>query len=432
MPNARHRSRAQPPPAPVELAYPLVVPDATVLGAVVLHEAPEAFALHVFRALRLAFAWAAGPDVSGALFDAEDVGAWEADVLRAQGIDPALWAPVSVIAGELARPAEVDPERLAYACLAVTDWALGCDAHGTGVMFAEAAAVVWPNNARIAWIVGKLYREQRQFSRAESWLRRASRIAVQAGDWELHAQAINSLGNLKVHVGDLAAGQELLLAAARVARRKQLREREAMVLHDLFVLCTYAGRFEEADTHAQRAFEAYGPDHPNAVHLAFDVSHLCARQGQFTRALQVLEPLRDRFSDPERRLRVLASIARAAGEAGDSDAFQASWIQAWEVIETADADHIRPAAALELGLGAIGVGRWDDAEAALVIARDGARTLRDAITLSGAESALQRLSQPKRGDEAKPANPPRTRAAETATRIARTPDAPAQIPADAN
>lgn len=406
--------------------------DAAMAGAIILHEVPERFALHVSRALGLALAWASGPDTSGAAFDGEDLEGWESDVLRTEGIDEALWAPVSAIAGELANAAGVDPRRLAHACLAVTDWALGCEASGTAVLFAEAAAAVWPGNPRMAWVAGRMYRERGQFSRAEAWLRHASGVAVRTGDWELHAQAINSLGNLKVHLGDFAGARELLLAAASVARRKRLRERHAMVLHDLFVVCTYAGRLEEADAHAQQAFAAYGPDHPNTINLAFDVSHLCTRQGQFSRALQVLEPLRGRFTDPDRRLRVLASIARAAGEAGDADAFQRAWLQAWSVIESGEVDRLRPAAALELGLGAAALGLRQQAEDALSNAREGARIQRDAVTLDQAESALHKLWHPAPRRMRRTAPSTRTRAADLARRVAQTPDAPERIASDAN
>lgn len=428
MPNARHRSRAELPPSPVELAYPLVVPDATVLGAVVLHEVPEAFALHVFRALRLAFAWAAGPDVSGAMFDAEHVAEREADVLQAEGIDQALWAPVAVIAGELARPAEVDPERLAYACLAVTDWALGCDAHGTAVAFAEAAAVVWPNNARIAWIVGKLYREQRQFSRAESWLRRASRIAVWTADWELQAQATNSLGNLKIQLGDLAGGRELLLSSARLAKRWRLRERRAKALHDLFVVSTYTGEFQEAETYATQAFSAYGPHHPDLINLAFDVSHFWKQQGQFARALAVLKALRGRFPDVDRQLRVLASTARAAGALGDADTFYRAWTDAWILLDTGALEHLRAAAPLELGLGALSLGLWEHAEAALISARDAATELRAGDTLAEAEASLDHLRRRHAAGQSTHAGRTGPRAGDLATELAHSLNAQASAP----
>jgi tetratricopeptide (TPR) repeat protein len=398
MSSVRHRSKAELPPSPLGFAYPLAVPDATVLGAVILHEVPEIFALHVFQALRLAFAWAAGPEVSGAVFDGSDVEGWEADVLATRGVDEALWAPVAVIAGELSRPAEVDPEQLSHACLAVTDWALGRDAHGTAALFAEAAAVVWPNNARLVWICGKIYREQQQFGRAETWLRRARRVAVWTGDWELQAQAINSLGNLKVRLGDFSGGRELLLSAVRLAKRKRLRERQAKALHDLFVVSTYTGHFHEAEQHAAQAFAAYGPDHPDLINLAFDVSHFWKQQGQFARALAVLKALHSRFTDVDRQLRVVASTARTAGAVGETDTFHRAWGEAWKLINGGAVNHLRAVAPLELGMGALSLGLWDYAELALTSAREAAQDLREGDTLAAAESSLDHLSRRQTAD----------------------------------
>lgn len=392
MSSVRHRSKAELPPSPLEFAYPLAVPDATVLGAVILHEVPDSFALHVFQALRLVFAWAAGPQVSGAVFDSTDLHAWEADVLGASGTDEALWAPVAAIAGELARPAELDVEHLAHACLAVTEWALGSEAYGTALLFAEAAAVVWPNNARIAWLTGKLYRKQLQLGRAEMWLRRASRVAVWTGDWELQARALNSLGNLRVQKGDFADARELLLSASRIAKRKRLRERLATAHHDLFVVSTYTGQFSEAESHAQQAFTAYGPKHPSLLRLAFDVSHWWTQQGHFSRALQVLTALRDRFSEPAAQLQVLASTARAAGALNDAPVFHEAWTKAWKLIDGGTLDHLRAAAAMELGLGALNLGMREHAEYALTAARDTARDLCEGDTLARAESALDNLA----------------------------------------
>jgi tetratricopeptide (TPR) repeat protein len=398
MPSVRHRSQAELPPSPLEFAYPLAVPDATVLGAVILHEVPDSFALHVLQALRLVFAWAAGPEVSGAVFDSTDLRAWEAAVLHAGGQDEALWAPVAVIAGQVARPAELDPERLAHACLAVTEWALGQEAHGTALHFAEAAAVVWPNNARIAWLTGKLYRQQLQLGRAEMWLRRARRVAVWTGDWELQAQALNSLGNLKVQKGDFAGGRELLLAAARLAKRRRLRERQAKAQHDLLAVSIYTGRLEEGEAHATQAFAAYGPDHPNIIDLAFDVSHLWMQRGQFTKALTVLRALHARVEDEDRQLRVLASTARAAGAVGDSGTFHQAWTESWKLVDGGRLNHLRAAAPLELGLGALSLGLWEYAGVALTTARDAAQELSEGDTLAKAESSIDHLRRRQSAD----------------------------------
>jgi tetratricopeptide (TPR) repeat protein len=394
----RHRSRAELPSSPIEFAYPLTVPDGTVFGAVILREVPHSFALQVFQALRMTMAWAAGPDVSGIEFDTMNLREWELEVLQTEGIDEALWAPVAVIASELTRPAMLEPERLSHACLAVMDWALGVDAHGTALLFAEAAAVVWPSNARLAWICGKAHRERNDFARAETWLRRAKRVAVWTGDWDLQALAITSLGNVKVHLGDLAAGRELLLSAVRLSKRQRLRERQAKAMHDLLLVSIYDGRFEEAEKHALGAFTLYGPEHPNVIRLAFDVALLWNNQGQFARSLPVLKALHSRFSEADQQLRVIASTARAAGAVGDAETFHAAWAESWELLDSGSADHLRAAAPLDIGLGALSLGLWEHAELALITSRDAARELRESDTLVRAESSLDHLDRHQAAD----------------------------------
>ncbi|HEX8393352.1 MAG TPA: tetratricopeptide repeat protein [Longimicrobium sp.] len=398
MSRVRHRSRAELPPSPIEFAYPLAIPDTTVLGEAILHETPDHFALHVFQALRLTFSWATGPDTCAPEFDHTDLADWEADVLRTTDVDEALWAPVAVIAGELARPADVEPDRLSNACLAVVDWALGQEAFGTAILFAEAAAVVWPNNARLAWMCGKIYRERQNHGLAAMWFRRARRVAVWTGDAELQATAQNSLGNLKVHLGDLAGGRALLLSAVRTAKRNGLRERQAKALHDLLLACIYEGRFDEAERHAVRAFALYGPDHTNILYLAFDVAVLWNYQGQFTRALKVLQALHGRFTEPHRQLRVLASTARAAGAVRDADAFYRAWNAAWMLLDSGEVEFLRAAAPLELGLGALSLSLWEHAEIALTTSRDAAVEGRESEVLARAESALDYLQRHQAAD----------------------------------
>lgn len=426
MSRVRHRSRAELPPSPIEFAYPLAIPGATVLGAVILEEVPPDFALHVFQALRFTFAWAAGPLASGEEFDMSNLGEWEAEVLQTQGTDEALWAPVSVIAGELARPAELELDRLSYACLAVMDWALGHEAFGTAVLFAEAAAVVWPTNARLAWLCGKVCRERQDFGRAEMWLRRAKRVARWTGDWEIQARAINSLGNMKVYVGDHAGGRELLLSAARLARRRRLRERHAMVLHDLLVVSIYTEAWSEGESYGERAFVLYGPDHPNIMSLTFDLAYLSIHQGQFARAIEVLNQLGSRFTCDDRKLRVYAAIARAAGVVGDAEAFHHAWANSWVLIDGGTVDHLRADAAFEVGMGAVSVGFRDLAEQALRVARDAARDLLEQDTFEKAESALGKLEYHEAAAVAQRNRPGvRSRAADLATKYVQLLPAPA-------
>jgi hypothetical protein len=391
MATQRHQSSAELPPAPLDFAFPLAVPGPEVLGAVIMFEAPTPFSIHLFQALRMVMAWAEGAADSGELFDDEGMRAWEAQVLTTEGVDEALWAPVGVIAGEMCRPDDVDVPRLARACLAITDWAIGHDAHGTALAFAEAAAAAWPNNARMAWMTGCLFRERGQAPQAGQWFQRARRVAVWTGDAEVQAIATISAGNLRVLAGDLPGARETLKSALRVAKRHRLAEWIPKALHDLFVVSTYAGQFDEAEGYARQAATAYGSTDPGLFRLAFDAAYFWTQQGHFTRAFSVLREMEGRFEDPVQRLRVAATTARAAGAVGESEAFFVAWGEAWELLDSGAVENLRAAAPLELGLGALSLGLWEQAERALTTAYAAAETLREGDTLAKAEAALDNL-----------------------------------------
>ncbi|HEY0024822.1 MAG TPA: hypothetical protein VGB24_18050 [Longimicrobium sp.] len=399
MATQRHQSSAELPPAPLDFAFPLAVPGAEVLGAVIMFEAPTPFSLHLFQALRHVMAWAQWAAHDSELFDGDGMRAWEAQVLTTEGVDEALWAPVGVIAGEMCRPDDVDVPRLAKACLAITDWAIGDGAHGTALAFAEAAAAAWPNNARMAWMTGCLFREQGRTPQAGQWFQRARRVAVWTGDAEVQAIATISAGNLRVLAGDLPGGREMLKSALRVAKRHRLAEWIPKALHDLFVVSTYAGQFDEAEGYARQAATAYGSAHSNLKDLALDVTHFWIQQGHFPRAFRVLREMEGRFTIPDRQARVAASTARAAGAMGDVEAFFAAWSEAWRLLDSGAVDHLRAPAALELGLGALSLKLWEDAEFALGIARAAAEATRDGEILARAESALDHLDRRQAVDD---------------------------------
>jgi tetratricopeptide (TPR) repeat protein len=304
-----------------------------------------------------------------------------------------------VIAGEMCRPDDVDVPRLTKACLAITDWAIGYGAHGTALAFAEAAAAAWPNNARMAWIAGRLHREQAQIAKAELWIQRAKRVAVWTGDSDTQALSLISLGKLRILTGDFPAAREALGSAVRVAKRSRLPDRHASALHNLFTVCTYTGRFDEAEAYARQAANVYGSTHPDLINLAFDVSHFWTQQGQFGNALNVLREMEGRFEDPDRQVRVAASTARAAGALGEVDTFHGAWSEAWALLDGGAADHLRAVAPLELGLGALSLKLWTHAEHALTAARSEAERRREGDTLAKAEAALENLTRRQAVDE---------------------------------
>lgn len=143
----------------------------------------------VQRGLRAVLRWA---DEGSAGLDPGAMAEWERELLLASW-DPGARLPLAVLARELGDPAGPEPERVAWACLCVTEWALESGAVKAGLAFAEAAARAWPDQGRYAWAAGRLLRTHGREEEAETWLRRAAQLAGRAGDWEGQARSLLEL-----------------------------------------------------------------------------------------------------------------------------------------------------------------------------------------------------------------------------------------------
>jgi tetratricopeptide (TPR) repeat protein len=398
MKKPRRLSEAKLPDAPLDFARPFSVSGAQLQDAVIAAEMPEAYALPAVRTYRLVLDWARGQDQASILHEAAALDNWEEEILEYSREIMEIWAPLVVIAGEVRASADADPEQIARACIALTEWGLGNGATGTALLFAEAAALAAPSNARHAYVAGRLLRHHGALAEAETWLRRAARVAIWNRDREVHALCLNSIGNLHQQAGRYPEARAALAAALRVARRAGLQERQAAALHDLMVVSVYTGELAAAEEFARGAFAAYPPDHANVPKLAADIAFLWAQQGQFARALEVFRALLPHFADPDARLRITGYTARAAGAIGDADTFRAAWAETWSILDARAAEHLRAAAALELGLGALNLGAWEDAGMALNIARETAELSRDYETIARAEVALEQMAREERAD----------------------------------
>lgn len=403
--NRRRTSEGDLPHAPLELAYPLAVPGPGAEAVCVLSEVPAERAFLLLRTLRLVHAWTRGPEATAALFRRDVLDAWEEAVV-ADPFDGAdgLWAPLAVIAGELRRPERADSARIAQACLAASDWALGVHAEQTALLCAEAAALAWPSNARYAWIAGRLARNQSRPREAELWLRRAARVAAWAGDWETQDLALNTLGNLHAHQGAYDRALRYLVRALTLAKRHGLTEREGAVSHDLFVVLMTTGDLPRAEVHALRAYDLYGANHPHLRRLAYDVAHLWAQQGRFGAALPVLSALAPHFPEPDLQLRVQAATARAAGAEGIAPEFAAAWDRVWKLIRDHEADvhSTLPSILVDVGRGAASLGEWAKASEALELALESAQEQGVNDAAAQAEVLLSMVRRRERAEVSRP------------------------------
>lgn len=179
-----------------DFVLPISIEGAELQESVIASEVPAEHALTVLRAYRVVLAWAQGDEGAVAPADVEEPARWEEEALDRMDEAPGLWAPVAVIAGELASLSGADPKYLAQACLAISEWALGNESPASALLFVEAAALVRPEDARCAYLAGRMLQQRGRDREAERWLRRAVRVAATSGDKEAGSLAAGALDGL--------------------------------------------------------------------------------------------------------------------------------------------------------------------------------------------------------------------------------------------
>jgi tetratricopeptide (TPR) repeat protein len=352
-----------------------------------LDELPPRLASAVYPVLRLVLLFAdQEPDAER--MDTAGMRVWEEELLRTASGD-LLLLPLAVIVGLLAEAWPVDRATLSYACLAAADAAHQLNAEGTGLAFTEAAALCRPENARLAYLAGRSFKNGGRRREAERWLTRAARIAHGSGDGLAYALCHNSLGMLHWECGANPKSRTHLRRALRSARQHRHRNVQAIVLHNLFLVGVTSGDLEGVEEYARRAFDLYGPHNPRLPALAYDVAYYWLTRGHAARALPIFQALGERFEDPEQRIQVLAAQARAAGAAGEVNAFDRAWADAHELLASASIRATRAAALVDLGLGAAHSERWPAAEAPFLEAMASAEALGQCDMLIRAEECLR-------------------------------------------
>ncbi|HEU0052330.1 MAG TPA: tetratricopeptide repeat protein, partial [Longimicrobium sp.] len=373
-------------------------------GLAVLDELPGESGLVLWQSLRDAMLWGRAPQAERAALFASGAEPSRVASILAAGLPAELETPLKVVAQMVGTPESASEESVSLACRQVSHWA---DAHGllaVALAFMQAAAIVTPADAAIAYAVGRLARRRAEHARAETWYRRTIALARQSGDWPTYALAFVGLGNLYVQRGNFPAARRFHVRALRAANRNSLHEIEGMAQHDLFGIAIETGNVREAGDLARAAYEAYGPHHPRLPHLAHDVAYWWVTQGHFSRALPVLKLLRSHFSDPAMKLALLGDLGRAAGGVSEVGTFQEAWDAAAELFGDPATEHAAPRAYLDFAHGALSLGKWDRAEEAASKALDGATRRADAKTRLTAE-ALAEASRRHQRAQQQPASP---------------------------
>jgi hypothetical protein len=163
------------------------------LEAVIAAAFPEPYAAHVVRAYRVVLSLTSVTLPPRAELAAERLGGWEQEVLASSRQVEEVWAPLTVIAGEMRGPDTADDARIARACVALAEWALASAAVEAGLLFVEAAAFVMPADARHACLAGELFKHYRRPEKAKRWLLQAVKRAERSRDMEARNRALDAL-----------------------------------------------------------------------------------------------------------------------------------------------------------------------------------------------------------------------------------------------
>ncbi len=357
-PDASSRRRSRPPRVPV----PSLHPGERVRGSAILEENPGC-GLVLWESYRNVGDWATTPRarrVPGMF--GEGAAERRAEQLRAAGVaDGAVGAALETLRGVLSDPRRAGARGVALACRRVASWAGEHGRTATQFYFAAAAALCVPDDARHAYQAGRLARDLAKWDTAEAWLEFAVAAAKRKRDRETQTVAVLGLGNTLYRQGFYRRARETHLAGLALARRHDLREYCGRALHDLFVVSLDLRDARAAEAYAREAVAAYGAAHPNVPALAHDVAYFWLGQGHPSRALPVLRAVLPHLRRPDRRLRVLASAARAAAGVGDRAAY-AELVR--EVRETARDPLAAGALAAALFEAAVGASLLRDRELA--------------------------------------------------------------------
>jgi hypothetical protein len=388
-PDRSSRRRSRPPRVP----SPALHPGERVRGSAILEENPEC-GLVLWESYRNVGDWAATPRarrVPG-MFGA---GAAErrAEQIREAGVaDGPVRAALETLYAVVADPGRARARAVALACRRLSAWAGERGRPATRFYFAAAAALCVPDEARHAYQAGRLARDLAKWDAAEAWLEFAVAAARRGRDRETQTVAVLGLGNTFYRQGFFRRAEESQTAGLALARKHGLTALEAGALHDLFITAAETHQPDRAEENARLALHAYGPAHRNVPSLAHDIALFWLSSGQPARALPVLQALLPWMKMPARRLHVLASLARAAGECGRKEVFQRAWGEAWPLAEKAEAAPAAAPALLQLAFGAASLGETRPADGAAAAALRIGRERGEQDVISAATELLGSLA----------------------------------------
>jgi tetratricopeptide (TPR) repeat protein len=349
--------------------------DSAAEGTAILGDAPGPIGLYLFRIARL-FSTLARTDVRSAA-EAQVAAEFKMYLDRT----PSIIAPgdIQTIVASIRVQLSVLPcrSKLAKSCEALGRWAIEQRLENVALTYFIVTAALVPLEPRIAWELGRRFRNSGRWTEAEQWLVRARNVATKIRDRKTQCLAYHSLGNLHHYRGTHAGAETYLAKALRVAERYGLRMERVNILADRVGVLLEGhdiNAAKEVITDVLDSGQACPSLLPNIAH---DAAQVLLQANQYHIALPIVRSLPESGVSAGNRIRAYASLSHAAGGCGLREEFATSWDTVWREIGSLPSD-LRiaiPSVLMELERAARVIGDYSRAENAKSRAIESSRSL---------------------------------------------------------
>lgn len=286
---------------------------------------------------------------------------------------------------------DCDDHDLARASETVVDWAESQGYLRCATEFAELAALLEPQSASAANRAGRLNRNASDFPRAEVWFERGIGLARRAADHVEYTRGHIGFGILFQTLGKDRRARKHFHTAAVIARKDGRRWLAAEAQHDLMLMSTERGRFDEAEVHAARALTWYPKHHRRFPFFVADLCFLLVCEAHYSVAVELLTDFLDVVENPAQQVLGMSLLARALACAGRRSRF----IRVRGRVQTLlnEFTEHEPAARVNIAEAERAAGLWRDAEATARAALELAIARRDVVPERLARALLVEIQQ---------------------------------------
>ncbi len=285
-------------------------------GVGILQEHDAAAGILLWQCYRDVTLWADTPEAARPGLFQPGTDAARAALLRRSRLSAAPLCALEVL---VAVPNGEAPEEgcVAIACSDVAAWAAAIGAASTAIGFAQAAAFVLPQDARLALEVGRLAAQFRRNVVADTWLRRAISLARRARDKVTYAGALleHAWVRLQLTPGD---GPIAFQRAIRAARRSGRSEIRALGHYGLARAALGQGDYSGAVTQTRIALRLLrgSTDNRHLALVVLDHAEGLLLSGSQSGAAVVLRRFLPAIKVPRERIRALTMLVRTGGAEG--------------------------------------------------------------------------------------------------------------------